>query len=261
MYRLETLLEDAIDTQFDLFEIYVLRNTFTFKDELLPYLALPHHVRELCTPSSPGPLTDASPARLRSTSTPLSATPTSPPSTRTRPSSQRTRPSCKPSANSPPRSCSSRPRSPARGRRQSWWGTSSRRVRSCLPLVRSRVLAGRTAVIRGMKRARSRNRVADFVTLLGAQANSTHRPHLPRPPTSSPRSSPRSNPASPNSSRRPRPLPSPPRPHPEQGARASPPGRQAAASSSTGRRRQRPRRLPSPVALAGGEQRTRRSRG
>lgn len=45
MYRLETLLEDAIDTQFDLFEIYVLRNTFTFKDDLLPYLALPHHVR------------------------------------------------------------------------------------------------------------------------------------------------------------------------------------------------------------------------
>ncbi|GAA5924308.1 hypothetical protein JCM3775_005652 [Rhodotorula graminis] len=43
VYRLETLLEDAIDTQFDLFEIYVLRNTFTFKDELLPYLALPHH--------------------------------------------------------------------------------------------------------------------------------------------------------------------------------------------------------------------------
>ncbi|GAA5848188.1 hypothetical protein JCM9279_000973 [Rhodotorula babjevae] len=43
VYRLETLLEDAIDTQFDLFEIYVLRNTFTFKDDLLPYLALPHH--------------------------------------------------------------------------------------------------------------------------------------------------------------------------------------------------------------------------
>ncbi|GAA5827469.1 hypothetical protein JCM3770_006968 [Rhodotorula araucariae] len=45
VYRLETLLEDAIDTQFDLFEIYVLRNTFTFKDDLLPYLALPHHER------------------------------------------------------------------------------------------------------------------------------------------------------------------------------------------------------------------------
>lgn len=45
IYRLETLLEDAIDTQFDLFEIFVLRNTFTFSDDLLPYISLPHHVR------------------------------------------------------------------------------------------------------------------------------------------------------------------------------------------------------------------------
>ncbi|KWU41343.1 hypothetical protein RHOSPDRAFT_37152 [Rhodotorula sp. JG-1b] len=43
IYRLETLLEDAIDTQFDLFEIFVLRNTFTFSDDLLPYISLPHH--------------------------------------------------------------------------------------------------------------------------------------------------------------------------------------------------------------------------
>ncbi|BGP25401.1 kinetochore protein Mis12/MTW1 [Rhodotorula toruloides] len=45
IYRLETLLEDAIDTQFDLFEIFVLRNTFTFADDLLPFIALPHHER------------------------------------------------------------------------------------------------------------------------------------------------------------------------------------------------------------------------
>ncbi|GJN91237.1 hypothetical protein Rhopal_004255-T1 [Rhodotorula paludigena] len=43
IYRLETLLEDAIDTRFDLFEIFVLRNTFTFADDLLPYIVLPHH--------------------------------------------------------------------------------------------------------------------------------------------------------------------------------------------------------------------------
>ncbi|BGP16993.1 hypothetical protein JCM10213_007439 [Rhodosporidiobolus nylandii] len=42
IYALETLLEDAIDTQFDLFEIFVLRNTFSFADDLLPYLVLPH---------------------------------------------------------------------------------------------------------------------------------------------------------------------------------------------------------------------------
>ncbi|GAA6032500.1 hypothetical protein JCM8097_004788 [Rhodosporidiobolus ruineniae] len=42
IYRLETLLEDAIDTQFDLFEIFVLRNTFMFPDDLLPYVQLPH---------------------------------------------------------------------------------------------------------------------------------------------------------------------------------------------------------------------------
>jgi hypothetical protein len=44
IYRLETLLEDAIDTQFDLFEIFVLRNTFSFNDDLLPYITLPHQV-------------------------------------------------------------------------------------------------------------------------------------------------------------------------------------------------------------------------
>ncbi|GAA5836723.1 hypothetical protein JCM11251_002708 [Rhodosporidiobolus azoricus] len=42
IYRLETLLEDAIDTQFDLFEIFVLRNTFSFANDLLPYITLPH---------------------------------------------------------------------------------------------------------------------------------------------------------------------------------------------------------------------------
>ncbi|GAA5885718.1 hypothetical protein JCM5296_000123 [Sporobolomyces johnsonii] len=42
IYRLETLLEHAIDSSFDLFEIYVLRNTFTFPDPLVPYIALPH---------------------------------------------------------------------------------------------------------------------------------------------------------------------------------------------------------------------------
>ncbi|GAA5901387.1 hypothetical protein JCM6882_007763 [Rhodosporidiobolus microsporus] len=42
IYRLETLLEDAIDTQFDLFEIFVLRNTFSFANDLLPYVTLPH---------------------------------------------------------------------------------------------------------------------------------------------------------------------------------------------------------------------------
>ncbi|GAA5867045.1 hypothetical protein JCM8547_008422 [Rhodosporidiobolus lusitaniae] len=42
IYRMETLLEDAIDTQFDLFEIYVLRNTFNFEPELLPWIVLPH---------------------------------------------------------------------------------------------------------------------------------------------------------------------------------------------------------------------------
>ncbi|GAA6009312.1 hypothetical protein JCM10207_004346 [Rhodosporidiobolus poonsookiae] len=42
IYQLETLLEDAIDTQFDLFEIYILRNTFDFSSDLLPYVELPH---------------------------------------------------------------------------------------------------------------------------------------------------------------------------------------------------------------------------
>lgn len=42
---METLLESAIDKHFDLFEIYVLRNTFTLQTELIPYLQLEHHVR------------------------------------------------------------------------------------------------------------------------------------------------------------------------------------------------------------------------
>ncbi|GAA6064608.1 hypothetical protein JCM10212_007097 [Sporobolomyces blumeae] len=42
IYRLETLLEHSIDENFDLFEIYVLRNIFTFDNSLIPYLTLPH---------------------------------------------------------------------------------------------------------------------------------------------------------------------------------------------------------------------------
>ncbi|KAK4703883.1 kinetochore protein Mis12/MTW1, partial [Phenoliferia sp. Uapishka_3] len=48
VYRLETLLEDAIDRHFDLYELYVLRNTFKIDTDLLPYLALKHqeHIDE-----------------------------------------------------------------------------------------------------------------------------------------------------------------------------------------------------------------------
>lgn len=45
MVKVETLLESAVDKHFDLFEIYVLRNTFAFKTELIPYIELKHHVR------------------------------------------------------------------------------------------------------------------------------------------------------------------------------------------------------------------------
>jgi hypothetical protein len=44
MNRLETLLEAAIDKHFDLFEIYVLRNTFAVKTELIPFIELRHQV-------------------------------------------------------------------------------------------------------------------------------------------------------------------------------------------------------------------------
>lgn len=57
IYRLETLLESAIDKHFDLFEIYVLRNTFALKTELIPYMALTHQVRP-SPPSLPGPATE-----------------------------------------------------------------------------------------------------------------------------------------------------------------------------------------------------------
>ncbi|GAA5876383.1 hypothetical protein JCM16303_003514 [Sporobolomyces ruberrimus] len=43
-YRLETLLEHEIDKQFDLFEIFMLRNTFKVDNKLIPYLELPHQV-------------------------------------------------------------------------------------------------------------------------------------------------------------------------------------------------------------------------
>ncbi|ORY87487.1 Mis12 protein-domain-containing protein [Leucosporidium creatinivorum] len=48
IYRLETLLETSIDKHFDLFEIFVLRNTFTVQTDLIPYIALPHqeHIDE-----------------------------------------------------------------------------------------------------------------------------------------------------------------------------------------------------------------------
>lgn len=45
IYRLETLLESAIDRHFDLYEIYVLRNTFQIPTDLIPYMVLKHQVR------------------------------------------------------------------------------------------------------------------------------------------------------------------------------------------------------------------------
>lgn len=48
IYRLETLLESAIDRHFDLYEIYVLRNTFQIPTDLIPYMVLKHqeHIDE-----------------------------------------------------------------------------------------------------------------------------------------------------------------------------------------------------------------------
>ncbi|GAA5999790.1 hypothetical protein JCM5350_007441 [Sporobolomyces pararoseus] len=43
-YRLETLLEHSIDKAFDLFEIFMLRNTFKVDEELIPYLQLAHQL-------------------------------------------------------------------------------------------------------------------------------------------------------------------------------------------------------------------------
>ncbi|KAM0789395.1 hypothetical protein ACM66B_000223 [Microbotryomycetes sp. NB124-2] len=42
VYRLETLLETSIDKHFDLFEIFVLRNTFNMPADLVPYIVLDH---------------------------------------------------------------------------------------------------------------------------------------------------------------------------------------------------------------------------
>ncbi|KAK4048183.1 hypothetical protein OIV83_004888 [Microbotryomycetes sp. JL201] len=42
VYRLETLLETSIDKHFDLFEIFVLRNTFNVPRDLVPYIVLDH---------------------------------------------------------------------------------------------------------------------------------------------------------------------------------------------------------------------------
>ncbi|GAA6025849.1 hypothetical protein JCM11491_003242 [Sporobolomyces phaffii] len=43
-YRLETLLEHGIDKNFDLFEIFMLRNTFSLDDALIPHVSLSHQV-------------------------------------------------------------------------------------------------------------------------------------------------------------------------------------------------------------------------
>ncbi|KAM0753199.1 hypothetical protein T439DRAFT_192510 [Meredithblackwellia eburnea MCA 4105] len=42
VYSLETLLENSIDRHFDAYELYVLRNTFYFETELIPYISLAH---------------------------------------------------------------------------------------------------------------------------------------------------------------------------------------------------------------------------
>lgn len=44
IYQLETLLESAIDKHFDLYEIFVLRNTFSIPTELIPWIVLKHQV-------------------------------------------------------------------------------------------------------------------------------------------------------------------------------------------------------------------------
>lgn len=43
MAQVETLLENAVDRNFDAFELYVLRNVFNVPDEVEGYLRLQHH--------------------------------------------------------------------------------------------------------------------------------------------------------------------------------------------------------------------------
>ncbi|SGY14134.1 BQ5605_C010g06075 [Microbotryum silenes-dioicae] len=45
VYRLETLLEAAVDKYFDLFELFALRNSFNLPSELIPYIVLFHQER------------------------------------------------------------------------------------------------------------------------------------------------------------------------------------------------------------------------
>ncbi|KAK4057333.1 hypothetical protein OIO90_001830 [Microbotryomycetes sp. JL221] len=45
VYRLETLLETSIDKHFDLFEIFVLRNTFNVPVDFVPHIILEHQRR------------------------------------------------------------------------------------------------------------------------------------------------------------------------------------------------------------------------
>lgn len=52
IYQLETLLESAIDKHFDLYEIFVLRNTFSIPTELIPWIVLKH--QESLVPSLSG---------------------------------------------------------------------------------------------------------------------------------------------------------------------------------------------------------------
>src|SRR5271169_2955211 len=44
MAQVETLLENAVDRNFDAFELYVLRNVFNVPEELDGYLRLQHHL-------------------------------------------------------------------------------------------------------------------------------------------------------------------------------------------------------------------------
>ena len=43
MAQVETLLENAVDRNFDAFELYVLRNVFNVPEEVEGYLRLQHH--------------------------------------------------------------------------------------------------------------------------------------------------------------------------------------------------------------------------
>jgi len=47
MAQVETLLENAVDRNFDAFELYVLRNVFNVPDEVDGYLRLQHHQVDL----------------------------------------------------------------------------------------------------------------------------------------------------------------------------------------------------------------------